>query len=103
MTAPTISATPKKALDQRATSRHDNARPPDQISSSSLTPTPGRPSCLAISARPDLAWTISSFCRGDASTSDPVAPADWYEMVRFVDGVTLIHEPWIKPFFRCNI
>ena len=31
MTAPTISATPKKALDQRATSRHDNAarlRPP---------------------------------------------------------------------------
>ena len=24
MTAPTISATPKKALDQRATSRHDN-------------------------------------------------------------------------------
>jgi hypothetical protein len=26
MTAPTISATPKKALDQRATSRHDNAR-----------------------------------------------------------------------------
>ena len=36
-------------------------------------------------------------------TSDPVAPADWYEMVRFADGVTLIHEPWIKPFFRCNI
>jgi hypothetical protein len=25
MTAPTISATPKKALDQRATSKHDNA------------------------------------------------------------------------------
>jgi hypothetical protein len=25
MTAPTISATPNKALDQRATSRHDNA------------------------------------------------------------------------------
>jgi hypothetical protein len=25
MTAPTISVTPKKALDQRATSRHDNA------------------------------------------------------------------------------
>ena len=19
------------------------------------------------------------------------------------DGVTLIHEPWIKPFFRCNM
>jgi hypothetical protein len=27
MTAPTISATPKKALDQRATSRHDSALP----------------------------------------------------------------------------
>jgi hypothetical protein len=28
MTAPTTRATPKIALDQRATSRHDNARPP---------------------------------------------------------------------------
>ncbi len=27
----------------------------------------------------------------------------WYETIRFGDGVTLIHEPWIKPFFRCNI
>jgi hypothetical protein len=27
MTAPTIRATPKIALDQRATSRHDNASP----------------------------------------------------------------------------
>ena len=23
--------------------------------------------------------------------------------MRFGDGVTLIHEPWIKPFYRCNI
>jgi glyoxylase-like metal-dependent hydrolase (beta-lactamase superfamily II) len=27
----------------------------------------------------------------------------WYETVRMGDGVTLIHEPWIKPFYRCNI
>ncbi|MFC3322970.1 MBL fold metallo-hydrolase [Mesorhizobium cantuariense] len=28
---------------------------------------------------------------------------DWYETIRMSDGVTLIHEPWIKPFFRCNM
>ena len=33
----------------------------------------------------------------------PVDHADWYETLRMGDGVTLIHEPWIKPFFRCNI
>ncbi len=27
----------------------------------------------------------------------------WYETLNFGDGVTLIHEPWIKPFYRCNI
>lgn len=27
----------------------------------------------------------------------------WYETLSFGDGVTLIHEPWIKPFYRCNI
>jgi glyoxylase-like metal-dependent hydrolase (beta-lactamase superfamily II) len=27
----------------------------------------------------------------------------WYETIRMADDVTLIHEPWIKPFFRCNI
>ena len=27
----------------------------------------------------------------------------WYETLRMADDVTLIHEPWIKPFFRCNI
>jgi glyoxylase-like metal-dependent hydrolase (beta-lactamase superfamily II) len=32
-----------------------------------------------------------------------VAASDWYEMIRMADGVTLIHEPWIKPFFRCNM
>jgi glyoxylase-like metal-dependent hydrolase (beta-lactamase superfamily II) len=32
-----------------------------------------------------------------------VGAADWYETIRFSDDVTLIHEPWIKPFFRCNM
>jgi glyoxylase-like metal-dependent hydrolase (beta-lactamase superfamily II) len=34
----------------------------------------------------------------------PVIGCDqWYETIRMADGVTLIHEPWIKPFFRCNL
>jgi glyoxylase-like metal-dependent hydrolase (beta-lactamase superfamily II) len=32
-----------------------------------------------------------------------IGAPDWYETIRMADGVTLIHEPWIKPFFRCNI
>ncbi len=36
-------------------------------------------------------------------TSEAIDAARWYETVRFGDGVTLIHEPWIKPFYRCNI
>jgi glyoxylase-like metal-dependent hydrolase (beta-lactamase superfamily II) len=32
-----------------------------------------------------------------------VQPQNWYETIRFSDDVTLIHEPWIKPFFRCNM
>src|SRR5947199_4453521 len=28
---------------------------------------------------------------------------DWYETIRMGDDITLIHEPWIKPFYRCNI
>ena len=32
-----------------------------------------------------------------------VGANEWYETIKFADGVTLIHEPWIKPFFRCNI
>jgi glyoxylase-like metal-dependent hydrolase (beta-lactamase superfamily II) len=32
-----------------------------------------------------------------------VSAGHWYETIAFADGVTLIHEPWIKPFFRCNI
>jgi glyoxylase-like metal-dependent hydrolase (beta-lactamase superfamily II) len=28
---------------------------------------------------------------------------NWFEAVRFADGITLLHEPWIKPFFRCNM
>jgi glyoxylase-like metal-dependent hydrolase (beta-lactamase superfamily II) len=27
----------------------------------------------------------------------------WYEAIRFADGVTLIHEPWLDPFYRCNM
>ena len=37
------------------------------------------------------------------ATVEPIDAARWYETVRFGDGVTLIHEPWIKPFYRCNI
>jgi glyoxylase-like metal-dependent hydrolase (beta-lactamase superfamily II) len=29
--------------------------------------------------------------------------SEWYETIRMADGVTLIHEPWIKPFYRCNM
>ncbi|MGB3418463.1 MAG: MBL fold metallo-hydrolase [Mesorhizobium sp.] len=32
-----------------------------------------------------------------------IAEGDWYEVVRFADAVSLIHEPWIEPFFRCNM
>ncbi len=35
--------------------------------------------------------------------TEMILAADWYEMLRFGDDVTLIHEPWIKPFYRCNI
>ena len=33
----------------------------------------------------------------------PVEAHNWYETIRMADDVTLIHEPWIKPFFRCNM
>ncbi len=33
----------------------------------------------------------------------PIKATDWYETIRMADDVTLIHEPWIKPFFRCNM
>ncbi len=33
----------------------------------------------------------------DPATIDPER---WYEFVRFADGVTLIHEPWMPPFYR---
>jgi glyoxylase-like metal-dependent hydrolase (beta-lactamase superfamily II) len=32
-----------------------------------------------------------------------IAAEDWYETLRMADDVTLIHEPWIKPFYRCNM
>src|SRR4051812_16538109 len=34
---------------------------------------------------------------------EPAGAAEWYETIRMAEGVTLIHEPWIKPFYRCNI
>jgi glyoxylase-like metal-dependent hydrolase (beta-lactamase superfamily II) len=34
---------------------------------------------------------------------DIVSEEHWYEIIRMADDVTLIHEPWIKPFFRCNM
>lgn len=37
-------------------------------------------------------------------TALPVIGADrWYELRKLDDGVNLIHEPWIKPFYRCNM
>lgn len=39
----------------------------------------------------------------DELSAAPVPAEDWYETIRMADDVTLIHEPWIKPFFRCNI
>ncbi|MFO1173554.1 MAG: MBL fold metallo-hydrolase [Hyphomicrobiaceae bacterium] len=34
----------------------------------------------------------------------PVIGQDrWYEVDKKADGISLIHEPWIKPFFRCNM
>ncbi|MBL8578052.1 MAG: MBL fold metallo-hydrolase [Mesorhizobium sp.] len=35
--------------------------------------------------------------------TQPIKATDWYETVKLGDSVTLIHEPWITPFYRCNI
>jgi glyoxylase-like metal-dependent hydrolase (beta-lactamase superfamily II) len=32
-----------------------------------------------------------------------VDAAHWYETIRMGDGVTLIQEPWITPYYRCNM
>lgn len=32
-----------------------------------------------------------------------VDAAQWYETIRMGDGVTLIQEPWIAPYYRCNM
>lgn len=37
---------------------------------------------------------------GAQSNSHSVAPHSWYETLPFADGVTLIHEPWMPPFYR---
>jgi glyoxylase-like metal-dependent hydrolase (beta-lactamase superfamily II) len=36
-------------------------------------------------------------------TLQTIAAPHWYETIKMADDVTLIHEPWIKPFFRCNM
>ena len=40
-----------------------------------------------------------------AEERDKIAQAggDTTEVDKKADGISLIHEPWIKPFFRCNI
>ncbi len=30
-------------------------------------------------------------------------PRRWYETIPYSEGVTLIHEPWMPGFFRCNM
>jgi glyoxylase-like metal-dependent hydrolase (beta-lactamase superfamily II) len=37
------------------------------------------------------------------SQSEAISEAGWFETITMGEGVTLIHEPWIKPFFRCNM
>ncbi len=37
------------------------------------------------------------------SRFDIIAADHWFEAIRFADNITLLHEPWIKPFFRCNM
>ena len=32
-----------------------------------------------------------------------VTPEQWFEVQPLADGVKLIHEPFIKPFYRCNL
>jgi glyoxylase-like metal-dependent hydrolase (beta-lactamase superfamily II) len=32
-----------------------------------------------------------------------ISAGQWYETIRMSDDVTLIHEPWITPFYRCNM
>ena len=32
-----------------------------------------------------------------------IPACDWYECIPFADGITLIHEPWMPPFYRCNM
>ncbi|HUG61610.1 MAG TPA: MBL fold metallo-hydrolase [Methylomirabilota bacterium] len=37
------------------------------------------------------------------TTLPTIDAADWYETIRFADAITLVHEPWIPDFFRCNM
>ena len=59
--------------------------------------TPSSCYCRASRHHRSVALTDGGACRRSATGER------WYETIRMGDGVTLIHEPWIKPFFRCNI
>lgn len=37
------------------------------------------------------------------NTIEFASRSEWYATKRMDSDVTLIHEPWIKPFYRCNI
>jgi glyoxylase-like metal-dependent hydrolase (beta-lactamase superfamily II) len=36
-------------------------------------------------------------------THQTIRPDQWYETLEMAHGITLIHEPWMPPFFRCNM
>ncbi len=40
---------------------------------------------------------------GQKDDMEHAKPEDWYRVQRLDDGVSLIDEPFIKPFYRCNI
>ena len=39
----------------------------------------------------------------DAMTKPIIPPEDWWSVLRLADGVSLIEEPFIKPYYRCNV
>lgn len=38
--------------------------------------------------------------RGPAKDAAMIPARDWYECIPFADGITLIHKPWMAPFYR---
>lgn len=37
------------------------------------------------------------------SRSRIITADGWFETIPMGEGITLVHEPWIRPFFRCNM